>query len=29
MKAKKTDPMKSFLKKYPFLKESERISERR
>ena len=25
MKAKKTDPMKSFLKKYPFLKESERI----
>ena len=25
MKAKKIDPMKSFLKKYPFLKESERI----
>jgi len=25
MKPKKTDPMKSFLKKYPFLKESERI----
>jgi|GEM_PF-6977026 len=25
MKAKKTDPMKRFLKKYPFLKETERV----